>query len=149
MSQAPTALVALTFYAIWAMVLVLSVAAVRVHQVIVGGAKADSFTAGIPHGPEPYWRLNRAHMNTIENLPIFATVVLAGWAAGAADPIFNLLAVIVVVARAIQSLIHISSGTVHAINMRFTAFAVQVVCQFWMAWLILEATGVFQGRAGQ
>lgn len=147
MSQAPTALIALTLYAIWAMVLVLSVAAVRVHQVVVGGAKPDSFTAGIPHGPEPYWRLNRAHMNTIENLPIFATVVLAGWAAGAADSTFNVLAVIVVSARAIQSLIHISSGTVQAINLRFTAFAVQVVCQFWMAWLILEATGVLANGA--
>ena len=147
MSPAPTALVALTLYALWAMFLVLSVAAVRVHQVVLGGAKPDSFPAGVPHGPESYWRLNRAHMNTIENLPIFATVVLAGWAAGAVDPVFNLLAVIVVVARAVQSLIHIASGSVQAINLRFTAFGVQVICQFWMAWLILEATGVFLTRA--
>lgn len=146
MSQAPTALVALTFYAIWALFLVLSVSAVRVHQVMVGRAQPDSFTAGIPHGPEPYWRLNRAHTNTIENLPIFATVVLTGWAAGAMSPLFNLLAVIVVLARAAQSLIHIASGSVQAINLRFTAFAVQVVCQFWMAWLILEATGVFLSK---
>ena len=143
MTQAPTALIALTFYAMWAMVLVLSVGAVRVHQVVVGGAHPGSFTAGVPHGPEPYWRLNRAHMNTIENLPIFATVVLTGWAAGAIDPTFSLLAWIVVAARAVQSLIHISSGSVRAINTRFTAFGVQIICQFWMAWLILQATGVF------
>ena len=143
MAHAPTALIALILYALWAMVLVLSIGAARVHQVLVGGAKADSFVAGVPHGPEPYWRLNRAHMNTIENLPIFATVVLTGWAAGAIDPVFNILAVIVVTARAIQSLIHVSSGTVRAINMRFTAFSVQIVCQFWMAWLILQAAGVF------
>jgi uncharacterized MAPEG superfamily protein len=143
MSQSPSALVALTFYAIWAMVLVLSVAAVRVHQVVRGGAKPNGFPAGVPHGPEPYWRLNRAHMNTIENLPIFATVVLAGYAAGAVNPVFSVLAWVVLGARAVQSMIHISSGSVHAINMRFTAFGVQLVCQFGMAWLILEATGVF------
>ena len=136
-------LVALTFYAIWAMVLVLSVGAVRVHQVVVGGKDITGFPAGVPHGPEPYWRLNRAHMNTIENLPIFATVVLAGWAAGVSDPVFGVLAWIALGGRAVQSLIHISSGSKHAIRMRFTAFSVQIVCQLWMAWLILEATGVF------
>jgi hypothetical protein len=143
MPPAPTALIALIFYAIWAMILVLSVGAVRVHQVVRGRADAASFPSGVPHGSEPYWRLNRAHMNTIENLPIFATVVLTGWAADAIDPVFNALAVAVVAARAVQSLIHISSGSVRAINFRFTFFAVQIVCQFWMAWLILQATGVF------
>jgi hypothetical protein len=144
-----TALVALTFYAIWAMVLVLSVGAVRVHQVLTGRAEIGSFTAGVPHGPEHYWRLNRAHMNTVENLPIFATVVLAGWAAGVTDSLFGVLAWVVLSARAVQSLIHISSGSKQAIRMRFTAFSVQIVCQFWMAWLILEATGVFLPRAAQ
>lgn len=137
------AIVALTFYAIWAMVLLLSVSAVRVHQVMTGRAEIAHFTAGAPQAAEPYGRLARAHMSTIENLPIFATVVLAGWAAGAAGSAFNVLAVIVVVARAVQSLIHIASGSVHAVSLRFTAFAVQIVCQLWMAWLILEATGVF------
>ena len=82
-------------------------------------------------------------MNTVENLPIFATVVLAGVAANAADATFNMLAVIVVCARAVQSLIHIMSGSAGAINLRFTAFAVQIVCEIWMAWEILQAAGVF------
>jgi uncharacterized MAPEG superfamily protein len=146
MPSSPVALVALTFYALWAMFLVISVAAARVHQVVTKGTAVTNFTAGVPHGPEGYWRLNRAHMNTIENLPIFAAVVLTGWASGAINPLFNLLAVIVVGARAIQSLIHISSGAAAAINARFMFFAVQILCQFWMAWLILEATGVFPGK---
>ncbi len=98
------AIVALTFYAIWAMVLVLSVSAVRVHQVFTGRAEIAHFAMGAPQVAEPYSRLARAHMSTIENLPIFATVVLAGWAAGASGPVFDVLAVIVVGARAIQSL---------------------------------------------
>ncbi len=143
MPSSPTALIALILYALWAMFLVLSVGAVRVGQVVGGKASPTGFPAGVPHGPEPYWRLNRAHMNTVENLPIFATVVLTGWAANAISPAFNMLAVIVVSARAAQSLIHISSGSVHAVNLRFTAFTVQLLCQFWMAWLILQAVGVF------
>jgi len=143
MNAVPDCIIALTFYALWAMFLVLSIGAARVHQVVTGKSGVTEFTAGVPHGPEPYWRLNRAHMNTIENLPIFATVVLAGVAANAADATFNMLAIIVVFARAVQSLIHISSGTATAINLRFAAFAVQIVCQMWMAWLILGAAGVF------
>ncbi len=143
MTTVPDCIIALTFYALWAMFLVLSIGAARVHQVATGKTAITGFTAGVPHGPDTYWRLNRAHMNTIENLPIFATVVLAGVAADAADATFNMLAVIVVIARAVQSLIHISSGAAGAINLRFAAFAVQIVCEIWMAWLILQAAGVF------
>jgi len=139
----PVCIIALTLYALWAMFLVLSIGAVRVHQVVTGKAAITSFTPGTPHGPESYWRLNRAHMNVLENLPIFAAIVLAGVVSGAADATFNGLAVVVVCARAVQSLIHISSGSARAINLRFTAFAVQIVCQFWMAWLILQNAGVF------
>lgn len=136
-------IVALTFYALWAMFLVLCVGAARVHQVATGKSGVTEFTAGVPHGSDAYWRLNRAHMNTIENLPIFAAVVLAGVAADAVDPTFNTLAIVVVCARAVQSIIHILSGTTGAINLRFTAFVVQIICQMWMAWLILGAVGVF------
>jgi uncharacterized MAPEG superfamily protein len=143
MDSVPDCIIALIFYALWAMFLVLSVGAARVHQVVTGKTEVTGFTAGVPHGTDTYWRLNRAHMNTIENLPIFATVVLAGVAADAADSTFNMLAIVVVSARAVQSMIHIASGAAGAINLRFTAFAVQIVCQMWMAWLILQAAGVF------
>jgi hypothetical protein len=143
MESVPDCIIALTFYALWAMFLVLCVGGARVHQILTGQADITGFTPGVPHGPETYWRLNRAHMNTIENLPIFATVVLAGVAADATDATFNMLAIVVVCARAVQSMIHISSGAAGAIRLRFTAFAVQLVCQMWMAWLILQAAGVF------
>jgi uncharacterized MAPEG superfamily protein len=145
MTSVPACIVALTLYAMWAMFLVLCIGAVRVHQVATGRTKLAAITPGVPHGPDPYWRLNRAHMNVLENLPIFGAIVLGGVVSGAANASFNGLAVVVIVARAIQSLIHISSGSAGAINLRFTAFAVQVVCQFWMAWLILQHAGVFAG----
>jgi uncharacterized MAPEG superfamily protein len=112
-------------------------------MVIRGQAKADSFTPGVPHGSDSYWRINRAHLNTVENLPIFAAIVLAGWVVGMETATFNRLAIVVVVARIVQSAIHIASGSVVAITFRFTALAVQLICGIWMAILVLSAGGLF------
>jgi uncharacterized MAPEG superfamily protein len=140
---APHSLTALVFYALWAVALVLMVAADRALLVMRGETKLDSFASGVPHGSESYWRINRAQINTFENLPIFAAVVLSGWVVGMETATFNLLAVIVVVARVIQSAIHIASGTSLAVSLRFTAYAVQLACLVWMSALVLHQGGVF------
>ena len=62
MDSVPDCIIALTFYALWAMFLVLSVGAARVHQVVTGKTEVTGFTAGVPHGagrllaaqPRPY-----------------------------------------------------------------------------------------------
>jgi uncharacterized MAPEG superfamily protein len=136
-------IVALTFYAIWAIVVVFLVAADRVVMVVRCMAAFTDFPAGTKHGSDSYWRINRAHLNTLENLPVFAALVLAGWVAGLDTPTFNMLAVIVVVARVVQSLIHISSGSPLAINFRFLALLVQLVCEIWMGILIFHAARLF------
>jgi len=140
---APHSITALIAYALWAIALVITLAIVRTSMVLRGEAKANSFAAGVPHGGDTYWRLNRAHLNTLENLPIFAAIVLSGWVVGMESAMFNRLAVIVVVARIVQSIIHVTSGSVAAVSFRFTAFAVQLVCEIWMAVLVLRAGGVF------
>jgi len=134
---------ALVFYALWAVALVLMVGADRVLLVLRGEAKANAFASGTPHGTDSYWRLNRAHLNTVENLPIFATIVLSAYVVGQGTAAFNLLAAIVVCARIVQSLIHIASGSVTAVTFRFLAFGVQIVCEIWMAALVLHAGGLF------
>jgi uncharacterized MAPEG superfamily protein len=140
---APHSITALVFYALWAIALVLMVAADRTLIVLRGEARANSFTSGVPHGSESYWRINRAHLNTVENLPIFAVIVLSGWVVGMETLAFNRLALIVVVARIIQSAIHIASGSVAAVTSRFLAYAVQIACEIWMAALVLHQGGVY------
>jgi uncharacterized MAPEG superfamily protein len=140
---APHSITALVFYALWAIALVLMVAADRILLVIRGDARANSFTPGVPHGSDSYWRINRAHLNTIENLPIFATIVLSGWVVGMETLTFNRLAVIVLVARIVQSVIHIASGSVLAVSLRFAAYAVQIAGEIWMAMLVLHQGGLF------
>ena len=139
---APHSVTALIAYALWALALVITLAIVRTTIVLRGRAKPNSFTAGIPHGGDAYWRLNRAHLNTLENLPIFAAIVLSGWVVGMETATFNRLAVIVILARIVQSFIHLASGSVAAVSFRFAAFAVQVVCEIWMALLVLQAGNV-------
>jgi hypothetical protein len=141
----PHSITALIFYALWVLALVLMVAADRVLTVLKGDAPITSFTPGAPHGSDSYWRLNRAHINAAENLAIFAAVVLSGWAIGLETVNFNRLAVIVVCARVVQSLIHIVSGAAWAIYLRFAAFAVQIFCVVWMAVQILQQAGLFGG----
>jgi len=133
----------LIFYALWAIALVLMVAADRVLLVLRGQARLTSFTPGSPHGSDSYWRINRAHLNTIENLPIFATIVLSAYVVGLGTATFNLLATVVVCARIIQSLIHIASGSTVAVSLRFVAYGVQLVCEIWMASLVLHTGGLF------
>ena len=139
----PHSVIALIFYALWAIALALMVGGDRALMVMRGQAAVTSFTPGAPHGSDSYWRINRAHINTVENLAIFAAIVLSGWVAGMESALFNRLAVIVVVARVIQSAIHIASGSAMAINLRFAAFAVQLVSEIWMAVLILQAVNLF------
>ena len=132
-----TPLYALMGFFFLTMLLLTSIAFARVSQVLRGEATPNSFTPGVPHGSDAYWRLNRAHANCLENLPLFAAVVLTAAAAGIATPTFDWLARVYVFARVGQSLAHLSSGSDTAVNVRFTFFGVQVVAIVWMALTIV------------
>ncbi|HEY7977398.1 MAG TPA: MAPEG family protein [Rhizomicrobium sp.] len=139
----PQSMIALVFYALWAIALVLMIAFDRLLLIFRGQVKNNEFLSGVPHGNDSYWRINRAQLNTVENLPIFAAIVLVAWVAGVENHIFNLLAMIVLVARIVQSIVHVLSGGAIATWFRTAAFAVQIVCEIWMAVMILQAAGVF------
>ena len=143
MIHLPQSIVALVFYALWAIALVLMIAIDRLLLIFRGQVKNNEFLSGVPHGNEAYWRINRAHLNTVENLPVFAAIVLAAWVAGAESHLFNLLAMLVLAARTVQSIIHIMSGGQIATWFRTTMFAAQIVCEIWMALMILQTAGVF------
>jgi uncharacterized MAPEG superfamily protein len=120
----------------WTLVLLLAIAFARVGAVLTGVKKANEFPSGVPHGGDFYWRLNRAHLNCLENLPIFAAVVLVATVAGLRAPMLDTLARTYLGARIGQSITHVSSGSVIAVNVRFTFFLVQVVCLIWMLRII-------------
>ena len=133
----------LIFYALWTITLALMVGADRVLLILRGQVKLGGVTPGAPHGPDSYWRLNRAHINAAENLPVFAAIVLSAYVVGQGTATFNHLATAVLCARIVQSLIHIVSGSPTAIAFRFLAFGIQLIGEIWMAILVLHQGGMF------
>ncbi len=130
-----TAVLCLLLFVIWTLALVLTVGAVRVWGVLTGKQPPNSFPSGVPHGGDRYWRLNRAHLNAVENLPVFAAVVLAAEATGVRDGALAVAPYVLVGARVVQSVVHVASNANMVVNLRFTAFAVQLGC---LGWMILE-----------
>jgi uncharacterized MAPEG superfamily protein len=135
-------LAALTLHAAWVLVLVLAIGAWRAGEVMAGQKKVNEFPSGTQHGGDTYWRLNRAHMNTVENLPVFAALVLAGAYLQVQDLAFQVLPSVVLYARIVQTIIHITSGSALAVSLRFVAYVVQVASMFVLAGCVLTATGV-------
>jgi uncharacterized MAPEG superfamily protein len=128
-----TPLYALMGFVFWTMFLVLAIAAVRVSQVLSGRTPANGFPSGQPHGSGTYWRINRAHMNCVENLPLFGAVVLTGHVSGLTSGTFATLSQVYLCARVAQSIIHVSSPSAMAVTLRFSCFAVQMGCLLAMA----------------
>ena len=116
----------LVMYALWAVALVLTFGAYRCYAVLAGKSRNDGFPAGVQHGPDWYWRLNRAHLNTLENLPIFGSVVIVGVIVGVSSSLFHTCAAVIFYARIAQSLTHIASTAKWPINIRFTFFVIQL-----------------------
>ncbi len=122
-------------FILWTVALLLAIAVARFRQILAGKARASDFTPGVPHGGDRYWRLNRAHMNCLENLPLFAAVVLTGAVIGADAPLLDRFAEVYLLARIGQSVTHISSGSDRAIQVRFAFFAVQLLCLLGMIFI--------------
>jgi uncharacterized MAPEG superfamily protein len=80
-----------------------------------------------PISPLPDWvnRANRAHMNAVENLATFATVVLIAHLVGVSTSITEISAAVFFYARAAHALIHISG---------FSLFMARTVA-FTVAWV--------------
>lgn len=127
---------------LWFLLLGVSVLSWRGLEILAGKRKVNEFPGGTQHGGDAYWRLNRAHMNVAENLPIFAAVVLVGNISGAAGESFGSAALIYWIMRMLQSVIHVLSGSELAVWSRFTAYSVQQICVVVMIVFILLHAGI-------
>ena len=80
-------------------------------------------------------------MNCVENLPVFAAVVLGGHAVGlSADPAFQTAARSVLFARFGQTAAHVASGSSNAVRVRFAFFVAQLGAMLYMAQRILYSS---------
>lgn len=130
-------LFALLLFVAWTILLIVLVIGYRSIQVLLGKKKSNDFTPGVKHGTERYWQMSRAQSNAIENLPIFAALVLIGNVAGYVDTMFINACYLVVVARIGQTITHLISTSVIAVNIRFTFYVTQLACFVYLVTKLL------------
>ena len=79
----------------------------------------------------------RAHANCVENLPVYGAVVVAMVVTGAASQTLDLLAIVLLVARVCQTIVHVGfKETNPMVAVRFSFFFAQLVCMLWMGVLV-------------
>lgn len=94
--------------------------------------KANAWARGIKvDEPGIITRAHHAHLNTLETLPVFATVVLAGVAMGKTGPA-DAVGSYVVFLRVAQSLMHLLSTHPLVVLLRTMAFFGQILLILWM-----------------
>jgi len=117
-------------FAAWTVLLLLSTIGVyRWSRILTGRVPIREFRADQVEGAAWYRRSMRAHANCIENLPVFGAIVLALEVTRLHGAMVSALCVAVVVARVLQSLVHVGVPQTNAVaSLRFAFFLVQIVC---------------------
>ncbi len=129
-------LMSLTGFIAWTLFLLVLMEGIRCGLVARGQVPANGFQPDNGNLSPFMQRLARAHANGLEGLPLFGglmvVAVLAG-RTGVTDP----LAPWLLLARVLQSTIHLASLSVIAVNLRFACFLVQMLIGVYWAWRLL------------
>ncbi|XOV80607.1 MAG: MAPEG family protein [Aestuariibacter sp.] len=129
--------ITLLLYILWTLLLLVSLLAYRSYIVSRGEKAANEFQSDGSDVGEFAQRLTRAHANCIESFPIIAGVLLVSLALGF-QHLTDALAYAVLAARVVQSLIHLASTSVLAVQIRFVAFIVQIgISGYWLVLMLL------------
>jgi len=127
---------ALALFIAWTLALLVLMEVLRSRLVLMGRVPSNGFTPDNAKLSPFMQRLARAHANCVESLPLFGGLLLLALATGqqvVTDP----LAPWLVLARVVQSSIHLASLSVLAVNARFGAFAVQMgIGTYWTVSLV-------------
>ena len=116
-------------FAAWTVLLLSATVGVyRWTRILSGRASVSSFRADPVEGEDWYRRSMRAHANCIENLPVFGAIVLALYAAGVGGRVSDVLSILVLISRVLQSLVHVSHVQTDAfVAVRFSLLCVQLI----------------------
>jgi uncharacterized MAPEG superfamily protein len=134
-------ILALIGYAAWTMVLLASIAALRVRLTWQGVRPANGFAVSGDDVSPFSGRLCRAHANCYENLPVFAAIVIAAVFSGSTQ-LTDPLALWLLAARVAQSSVHMMSTRNWAVMWRFTCLLGQFCIQAcWIILLLCRSSG--------
>ena len=127
-------------FAAWTVLLLLATVGVyRWSRILTGRVAIREFRADQIEGADWYKRAMRAHANCVENLPVFGAIVFGLYVGNVGSALVDALAVAVLLARVMQSLVHvcfIQTNTVTAV--RFGFFFVQIVSFLWLTGILLS-----------
>lgn len=140
-------------FAAWTLLtLIVSIGIFRWSRILTGRASMVEWRTDLPQGSDMhqraiqaqssgwYQRATRAHMNCVENLPVYGAIVVVLMAMGLQSVLIDRLAVVMLAARVVQTLIHIvMPPTNTATSLRFTFYFVQAVCMIAMGAIIIMA----------
>ncbi len=126
----------LTLFIAWALFLLVLMEVVRSLLVVSGATKSNEFKPDNANLSPFMQRLARAHANCIESIPIFGGLLVVAIAVGHTE-ITDPLAPWLMLARVAQSIIHLASLSVVAVNVRFSFFALQIAIAVHWAWALI------------
>lgn len=129
---------ALTGFVGWTLALLVLMEAIRSWLVLSGKVPSNGFPPDNANLSPFMQRLARAHMNCLEGLPVFGGLMAIALMTGQAA-LTDKLALWLLAARIVQSVIHLASTSVWAVNFRFAAFAVQMGIALWWTAKLLGA----------
>jgi len=130
------ALVALAGFAGWTLLLLLTVANLRVANFFTGKKAINAFSPTGEDLPGFGQRVTRAHLNCTENLPVFAALVVAAGLSGQFS-IMEGTVMYVLYARIGQSVAHMISTAALVVWVRATFFFVQILLMAWYAYQLV------------
>jgi uncharacterized MAPEG superfamily protein len=130
-------------FATWTVILLLfTVGVYRWSRILTGRAAISDFRADQVEGKEWYRRAMRAHANCIENLPVFGAIVFALHVSGIGGPTVNFLSITILVARVVQSLVHVCLLQTNLVaSVRFAFFFVQIASFLALIMMVVRRGG--------
>ena len=126
-------------FALWTVLLLFATVGVyRWARILTGQVPIRDFRADQVEGADWYRRAMRAHANCVENLPVFGAIVLALYVSGVDSATANALAVIIFIARIMQSLVHVCFVQTNiAVSVRFGFFFIQLLGFLWLIGMLV------------
>ncbi|HVA54328.1 MAG TPA: MAPEG family protein [Gammaproteobacteria bacterium] len=128
--------IALSLIIGWTLFLLLLMEGMRIRYLLAGTVASNQLKPDNSNLSPFLQRLSRAHANCYECFPIIGGLLIVALLTNRAA-VTDGLAFWLLGARVVQSTIHMISTSVMAANLRFMAFAVQMVIAIYWFWVLL------------
>jgi uncharacterized MAPEG superfamily protein len=127
-------------FAVWTVLLLFGTVGVyRWSRILTGRVPIREFRADEVAGADWYKRAMRAHANCVENLPVLGALVLALQVSGTAGPGVDAASLLVIAARVVHSLVHVSFvQTNRIVSVRFGFYFLQAASYLYLAAAIVR-----------